>query len=302
MRPGIDTDTTSNRALVSRSRGFRLFGILIVSLSLFVGGCSSTKLLYNQIDWLTVWYLDDYFDLDSDQEDELRDMVRANLDWHRQTQLPRYAEFLREVELQAQSPVTPEMAEQNYWRVIDFWDDFMLHIVPDSYRFLTLLSDEQISELFENLEESNQEMYEEYSGQTAEQREANRNRVTIKMVQRFTGKLNKEQKLFIAESLDGMQDASEDWVKNRREWQVQYRHLLESRPPKDEYIAELERLFATPRSADTAEYQERIDHNLEVSFDMTSTLLNDLTDKQRKRMRKRFMNLAEDFDALSAGS
>jgi hypothetical protein len=284
---------------VGRRRGMRLVGVVILCISLGLGGCSSTRLLYNQLDWLMVWYLDDYFDLDSDQKDELRTIVDANIEWHRATQLPRYAAFLREMELQAQMPATVATTEQNYWRTVDYWDDFMQHIVPSAYQFLILLTDEQIVELFERLEESNQELYEEYSGQNPEEREANRNRVTIKMVQRFTGKLNDDQKQFIAESLAGMEDASEDWVTNRREWQKQYRQLLESKPPTEEYLAELERLFATPRSADSPEYQERIDHNLQLSFEMISTLQNDLSDKQRARLRKRLTNIAEDFETLS---
>ena len=84
----------------------------------------------------------------------------------------------------------------------------MSGIVDPSMRFLRSLDEDQVQELFENLEEINQEMYEEYSGRNPEEREENRNKSAIKGTQEWTGRLNDEQKKLLTDALAEMDDAS----------------------------------------------------------------------------------------------
>ena len=60
---------------------------------------------------MMVWYLNSYFTLDDAQEDQLRDAVQRNFEWHRRTQLPKYAEFARQLEQDAESGLTVEILE-----------------------------------------------------------------------------------------------------------------------------------------------------------------------------------------------
>ena len=79
-----------------------------------MAGCSATRLVYNQLDWGIVWYLNGFFSLEEEQEEELRAAVTRNLEWHRQTQLPKYAQFCRELDAELANGVTPEMLEGRY--------------------------------------------------------------------------------------------------------------------------------------------------------------------------------------------
>lgn len=264
-----------------------------------ISGCS-TRFMYNQLDWAAVWYLDRYFSLTEEQETELRAAVDRNLEWHRYTQLPRYAEFCRQLDREAGGQLTPELMRARYDEMLTFWDDFMLHIIPDTQVFLMNLTPEQIDEVVEKMEESNQEMHEEYSGNTAERRQQRRDRASIRGIQMFTGKLNKEQKEFIKASTASMLDASEDWIDNRRMWQQRFRQLLKEQPPPHEFRAELTELFVYPRNAHDEDYRRRVEYNLDIFFNMVVTLDGMLTDSQRKRMSRRLNNYARDFELLAA--
>jgi hypothetical protein len=148
---------------------------------------------------------------------------------------------------------------------------------------LLSLSDEQVDELFESLEEFNQEMYEEYSGRTEEERRKNRDKSTVKFVQRFTGRLDDEQKLLITDALASMGDASEQWIEYQREWQRRFRDLIVNRPPSEEFRAELTTLFVYPRSFHSEEYRATVDANRTIFNQMFADLMNSLNDKQRGR-------------------
>ena len=270
--------------------------LLVVLIS--VSGCS-TRFTYNQLDWVTVWYVDRYFSLTEEQETELRTAVDRNLEWHRHTQLPRYADFCRQLDSEAGGQFTAELMRARYDQMLSFWDDFMLHIVLDAQVFLMGLMPQQIEEIFEKMEKSNQEMYEEYSGDNTERRQQRRDKAAIRGIQMFTGKLNKEQREFVKASTASMLDANEDLIENRRIWQQRFRQLLENQPPPNKFHAELTELFVYPRNAHDEDYRRRVEYNLGIFLNMAVTLDGLLTDAQRKRMSRRLNNYAGDFELLA---
>ena len=119
-------------------------------------------------------------------------------------------------------------------------------------------------------------------------------------VERVIGKLNAEQKLYISESLSAMEDATEDWVANRRLWQAAFIELVREGPPEKQYRDRLTELYVYPRNFDEPEFQAVIDRNLNRSLEMTAGLLNSLTPKQRTKAQQRFRKYAQDFEALAA--
>ncbi len=287
------------RSIAAPFRKSVMLVCLAVLLSL-TGGCSVTRTAYNQIDWVLTYYLAKHFELDKEQKAELRTMVDRNLAWHRTTQLPRYAAYLREVEAALDEPVTYEQLRASYEQTLDFWDASMLHIVPDAQTFLSNLTDEQVEQMIARMEENNDEMFDEYSGDTEEKRAKNRDKNTIKFVERLFGKLNDEQKQAISDRLAGMEDATEDWIANRRRWQAAFIELVQERPPEAEYRERLTELYVYPRRFDEPEFQKTVDENLDSAINMMVELMNSLTPAQRKKAQKRFRNFAEDFDALAA--
>ena len=276
--------------------------LCIVVLASGLNGCSRTGFAYNQIDWVLTFYLARHFDLDKQQKVELREMVDRNLAWHRQTQLPLYSDYLSALAASLDGPFTPEQASIAYDEMLDFWDASMLHIIPDAQLFLSGLTDEQVQQMVQRMEENNQELFEEYSGVTEEERKANRDERTIKILEQFLGKLNAEQKQYISNSLGNMRDATQDWIENRRRWQLVFVQLVKEHPPEAEYRERLTSLYVYPRYYDEPAFQKTVDANLVAALDLTSGLINSLTPKQREVAKRRLNNYASDFRKLSAKS
>lgn len=273
--------------------------LLVLLMLLTVTGCS-TRFVYERIDWFVVWRMGGYVTLTGEQKSALKQDVQAQLDDVRANQLPEAAELLHGVARQVESGyVTAEQIDDRYQQMLAQYDDFMLGIVDPSMRFLQSLDDEQIVELFANLEDINQEMYEEYSGRTPEEREKNRNKSAIKSTQKWTGRLSDEQKLILTDALARMDDASEEWISYQREWQSRFRTLIETRPPDVEYRAELTQLFVYPRDLHSEEYRARVEANRQILNGALAELLTGLTDKQRKRMVDELDSLADDLEKLS---
>jgi hypothetical protein len=262
----------------------RLCTVALLALFVVLAGCS-TRFLYNRLDTFIVWKIDGYVSLEKEQKTELKQRLSDQLEFIRTNEMPLVAAGLQETGQEIQTTyVTPEMLDKRYQETMALFDKLMLGIIPVSEWFLLSLSDEQIDELFENLEEINQEMYEDYSGRTDEERQKNRNKSAVKFVKRFTGRLRAEQKLIITDSLSSMADSSEQWIEYQREWQRRFRSLIVDQPPTDQFRAELTTLFVYPRSFHSDEYRAIVDANRLIFYDMMAELINSLSDSQRARV------------------
>ena len=273
---------------------------LVLLVVLLLSGCS-TRFFYDRIDWFVVWRVGGYVTLTKEQKVALKTDVQEHLDYVRVNQVPEAAATLTSIARDVESGgVTADMIESRYQQILARYDEFMLGIVPLSMRFLQSLSDEQVTELFENLEEINAEMYDEYSGRTPEEREKNRNESAIKSTEEWTGRLSEPQRLILTDALARMDDASEQWIDYQREWQARFRTLIETRPPDDEYRRELTDLFVYPRNFHSPEYRQRVDGNRGILNDALAELVTGLTDKQRGRMVDKLEGYASDLSRLAA--
>lgn len=264
-----------------------------------LAACSTTRFAYNQLDWIVVWYLNGYFSLDEAQETQLRDAVARNLEWHRQTQLPTYAEFARALAGDADGTVTAETLELRYETMIEFWDAMIDHALPDVSAFFLALSDEQVDEFIENLEENNQELWDEYAGETPEERIERRERAAFKGFKRVIGRLTDDQKELIRSYMSNMHDVSEYWIESRRQWQLDFRDLIIERPPEPAFSERLEAMMMDPNRTDDSAYREKVEENRQTFMAMTVALSAILTDEQRERFSDRMMKFARDFEVLA---
>jgi hypothetical protein len=269
-------------------------------LCVLLAGCSATRLLYNQLDWGIVWYLNGFFSLTSEQKDALRDSVERNLQWHRETQLPQYAEFARALDQDIAGEITVESLGQRNAEIVAFWDTFILYTVPDVAAFFQLLDQEQLDDFLENLEEENSELWDEYAGETSEERIEKRQRSAIKGIRRIIGPLDDEQEALIRSYMGAMTDVADEWMVGRRLWQEEFVKLIKSRPPEPEFSDGLTNLMLDPNQFDSPEYRIKVEKNFQITLEMLTELINKMNEEQRARFSKRLNQFAMDFDWLSA--
>ena len=271
----------------------------LILLCIVVTGCSATRLMYNQLDWVIVWYLNGFFSLNEEQEEQLRESVVRNVEWHRSTQLPQYAAFCRELDQEMGGTLTPEILERRYEKMIVLWDEFILHALPDFSAFFLALEQAQIEEFIENLEENNEELWEEFAGESAEDRTERRQKQAIKGIKRAVGRLNGEQKELVRTYTANMYDNSVEWMEGRQAWQADFRSLILNRPPEPAFSEGMKKLMLDPNQKDDPDYRRKVDENRQTVFAMFTALSEQFTDKQRKRLSARLNNYAEDFEVLA---
>ncbi len=275
--------------------------ILILCLAVLMTACG-TRWVYTNLDWLIPWYVDDYVALDAHQDSELAVRLKNQLDWHCRTQMPRYADLLRQLRDALSIPGQPVRADQ--WRVYfeqlrQYWIDLIRQIGPDAAAILTTATDEQVDELFANLEETNLEMQDKYVDPALEDRRRNRRQRIAKRIEYWTGPLTKAQQSMLTEWSYGLEEIAEDWIAHRRYYQRELRRLLERRSQAGDFEAQFLDLLAHPEALREPGYQAKIDANLERTFRMLERLSMSLTLVQRRHTVHRLKQLAVEMDRLA---
>lgn len=122
---------------------------LVMAVLLFLGACSSTTFIYNRLDFILPWYLDDYVDLNRDQKASLDASLKPFLLWHRVDELPRYVQILSEIEQGLDGTVTPGMVGKLFSEVEQAWLRLEDEALDWLFELGAELSDEQIQEFLQ---------------------------------------------------------------------------------------------------------------------------------------------------------
>src|SRR5688500_14410897 len=129
--------------------------LLLVMLGLGISGCSN--FFYNRLDTLAAWYVQDLVSLDEDQRSDLRTSLESTLQWHRQSELVRYAKFLRELAEQSTRPGNARTYKAIEEQVEGFGARLVEQATPDAARLLMSLTPAQLNEFETNLADKSRE-------------------------------------------------------------------------------------------------------------------------------------------------
>jgi hypothetical protein len=266
-------------------------------LAVLLSGCV-VRVVYNQLDWLTLWYVDDYFEFNATQKTQARELIAHTLAWHRSSQLPRYVTISRTVHDRVGAPVSAAFIAGLYADTVGLWDELLRKVATDAGGLLRSLSDSQVEVLFERLAEDNLEFEEEYSGGTAAERRAKQDKAIIKMFRRFTGRLSGAQEELIRSRTAQLHDLSAEWLHRRAAWQAQFRVLLTGRKSDPQFVNRLANLMLDPNQFDSPGYRELVEDNQRQVFSLVAEVLSTLSPAQTDAFRKRLAGFMQDFDAL----
>lgn len=274
--------------------------LLVCTLLLSLAACSGTTFVYNRLDAILPWYLDDYVDLNGSQERQLDRNLQPFLDWHRQQELPRYLALLNEVEASLDRPVAPAQVAAIYAGVELAW----LRLEEESLDWLlelgATLSDKQVQEFLSYLQEKQEDYEEKYlTRDESEYREESYESFTDTL-EDYLGRLNSQQRERLWQASAALKRSDAVWLRERAAWQQRLAVLMQREPGWQQRVRD-----AVARRSDYVSpgYREVYEHNLSVIFEAIADVLNQRTEKQDRHLRAELADLREDLqDLIAAGA
>ena len=260
------------------------------------------RIIYPHLEWLIPWYISDYVSLNSEQKSMLEKRLVMQLDWHCRTQLPMYAQTLRALGRDLADPNQPvelQKIRNHYDQFMKLWKNLMDQISPDIADILMTATDDQIDELFSNLAEQNQKSKKKYVDPAPDILNDNRQKRMIKQLRYWISNLNDAQKKAVSDWSSQLEPIAVDWLQNRNTIQAEAQWMIKRRKSNPEFQAVVLELIVHPESMRSADYQNKIEYNTDVTLKFLIKLNRMLTSRQRPFLLDRIESLATDFDKLS---
>ncbi|HAQ86012.1 MAG TPA: hypothetical protein DCR78_06185, partial [Pseudomonas sp.] len=84
--------------------------LILLACAVVLTGCSRMNLAYRNLDLLIPWSLNDYLDMNRDQQTRFREQLREHISWHCRTQLPGYLDLIEQLQAQVRQGSLDEPA------------------------------------------------------------------------------------------------------------------------------------------------------------------------------------------------
>lgn len=284
----------------NRFRAARL-GLALVLVALVATACSFTRFGYNQADTLAAWMADNYLDLDGPQKADFARRFDRFYAWHRNEQLPEYAQFFRT----AQNRVQKGIARED---VLWFVDGLRSRVrvagkqaAPETAAFLATLTPAQLENLQKKWEKDNKKYVKENKvNGTADERAEVEAKKVVKTFKEWLTPLNSEQEARVLAMVRELPPIDQFRYNERLRRQKEFLALLQHRNEDSaRFTARVSEWLTHWDKGRSADEQKRLEAWWQKRADIFVALDRTLTQEQRTASIQRMQNYIEDFTQLA---
>jgi len=255
--------------------------VILIALIATVAACSF-KTLYNRLDYLIPEYVEGMVTLDDVLEQKLEQRTQVLLNWHRNTQLKQYADWLSALQRDMGTRLTEEKVEQRIKEMDQFWRSLSEKVNDEMAYLLPLLDKEQQDELFINLEETNEEFREEYAGLNDQQRIDDYIEDISGIYENWIGELTEKQEQFVEQAAAVLVSTAELRFQRRLLWQHGIREILTEDGSTQSKSEKLRQFMAGYEDVDDESTKQKSDINKKIIVRLTVQISHSMTAEQKE--------------------
>ena len=276
--------------------------IIVIGLALLLSGCS-TKFVYKNLDWLVYWYVDDFVELSDEQERVVDAKLATWLEWHKNTEIPKYVAHLNELsdDIRMQQ-ISLDKIDYHQQKASEHWTRLKAKIIPDLVEMAPMLTNEQVDSMFNEIDEMNKDEEKERQellAKSSEQRKKRSIKRNIKNLERWLGDINSEQESLIENMYGQYHSNGELWLEYRVRYQAELRSLFNAPDRGDEFKAKLSSLLMYPEEYRSEVLNQRNDENRKTYKEFLFAVDALATNKQRTHLLSEIADFVSDFSDLA---
>jgi hypothetical protein len=273
--------------------------VTLVFLLILTAGCA-VKLVYNQLDWLIPWYISDYVSFSGDQRSLVEQRVADHLAWHRNEQLPRYADLLDRIAKDLESGLDEQAIARYQQEVEQITRTIIERVAPDVIALFVEASDEQLEQLFAKFAEDNANYRKKYVEKSERQVRQERADDVIKGVQRWIGRLSRDQRALVNAWSKTYPLMTKEFLDTRMVWQQALKEALQLRNQPDQFAQRINQLINTEGYGRSREFEHKLEQNQILLTALYGDIQRSLSQRQRERAIATMRGYARDFRELAA--
>ena len=267
--------------------------LLLAALS----GCG-VRTAYNNLDWLTVRWVNQQVALDREQETMLRDWLEAQLVWHCATQLPLYQALVEEIRHDLLTNNLNQDRLTNHGQTMaELGRTLTERSLPLLVQMAATLNDEQVNALLGAFDERTEEVRVSVEEKSLEQLAEERLAAMERTLRRFMGRSNRPQRERLGVWADSVTATESYQLQQRLYWQDRLKKALERRDEQDVLAEEIAALMR-PESAWSEQYRQVMEGNRILTLAALEDVIAVADSRHINRLSARLTGLINDFQRL----
>ena len=207
----------------------RYLVLLLLAALLALGGCSATRLAYDQLDFFIQLYAEDYIDLEAEQEAVWQPVVAAEHERHRAEELPYLAAYLEEMLVASRRGFDQENMTCLLGSLDALYRRQAGYAVNLAAPLLAALSPAQVQTLGTRFRERTAEDLEEVSAAATPAGRDKRARRYLETIEDWTGPLDTSQQALVTEIVGRMPESRPVFIAYRDQKRAELLALLQAR-------------------------------------------------------------------------
>lgn len=271
----------------------------------FIQGCTS-KMAYNNADWLAHWYIGDYLDLSRDQDRYLEAELESVLVWHRETQLSQYRQQLVALANDLDHlPISEQVWLRHFDQFTDHWQRLRRELSLRAASLAPLLDEQQVNDLFAKLAENNKEKLENFNEKTREEYREDRLERLLDTLENYLGSVNKQQKNAVTLFVEQAKITEQEWFDSKVKLQASMKKVFVSRFKAEQSLTLAEDLFRLMNNPDQFKSDSLLDaysHNRQLLLSMLQSITTSLSEDQLLYFRGEINDLIQLIDDVKEQS
>ncbi len=276
-------------------KSLKIFTFILLLLSL---SACTVKFVYNNLDWVVKWYVDDYITLTAEQKPIFNAHLAELLHYHRQQHLPEYASLLQDIAREADQGLTVDQIQSYQNRFGHLIEALVVEAIDPLTLLLAQMNDQQVHALQDGFDKANRSFIERFISTSEDAQRQRQAQNLAKMLQRFVGSLNTQQLAMIQRWSTEYHLMGVEFLQTRLGWQAQFMALLAERHQAD-FKQHLHAYLLSPATQQSAVYQEKVAHNQQLMWVLLVNINSSLDAKQKQSLQRNLYKLAEDFTELA---
>lgn len=200
--------------------------LLLLIIFISISGCTS-QFAYRHLDWIILWYSNDYLDLSRTQEKQLSLVINDTLLWHRKSELPKYRNHLIDISNDLHAlPLSMDKIQLHGQRTYEYWVHTRAFLNNKIVSLVYHLSSDQIDYLFNKLEKKNIKRLEYLSETPLKERQEDRIDRWLDALEDILGEITPKQEELIKLHINNQNDLTELRVQYLQTFQAQLKQAL----------------------------------------------------------------------------
>ncbi len=274
------------------------FLVVLLALSLVLGGCNRVGLAYRNLDVIIPWTLGDYLDMNAGQKSWFNDNLKTHLAWHCTTQLPGYLDWLDRLQQMADNRQVSDAALQaRTAEAKQAIGEIARQITPSAVELLQGLDDQQVQDMNNALAKDLRKRQDEYLKPPLAQQIQERAERMSKRLDAWIGPLSASQQSRVNAWSVALGEQNQAWVGNRARWQAHFIAAVQQRHDAD-FPQKIEQLLVDRESLWTPEYRTAYAQTETAARSLIIDLMAESTPAQRQKLSQKIDKVRSDFQAL----